>query len=122
MKGSTGADLQQLLSASEVLEGMPWVLMTAQAMSCVGKTVKSALVHEALPEGAGAETTEDIVGWKYKEVLTGRKYQGPFSILLVRLSSCLFTKVSCSTGSVECNRKCCPQSCADQINPNAKRI
>ena len=41
---------------------MPWVLPTAQAMSCVGKRVKSAVEQEELlAEGAVDEMVADIV-------------------------------------------------------------
>lgn len=40
---------------------MPWVLTTPQKMSLVGAAAKSALEQEALPEGKGAETAEDIL-------------------------------------------------------------
>jgi NACalpha-BTF3-like transcription factor len=69
---STGADLQHLSSTSVVLEGTPLMLPTAQAMSDVGKRVKSAVEQEEeLAEGAVEVVVSDIllvvqrteVGW-----------------------------------------------------------
>jgi NACalpha-BTF3-like transcription factor len=70
---STGADLQHLSSTSVVLEGTPLMLPTAQAMSDVGKRVKSAVEQEEeeLAEGAVEVVVTDIllvvqrteVGW-----------------------------------------------------------
>tara|TARA_R110002003_G_scaffold106_15_gene8837 strand:- start:5421 stop:5642 length:222 start_codon:yes stop_codon:yes gene_type:complete len=59
---STGADLQHVLNASDVLEGMPWTLPTAQATSVVGKRVKSALAQEELlGDGPAEDATEDMM-------------------------------------------------------------
>lgn len=55
--------MQHCESVSDVLEGMPVVLPTAQKTSWVGNCVKSAVVHEApvaLGEAAD-DTAEDIV-------------------------------------------------------------
>jgi hypothetical protein len=46
LKGSTDADLQHCWKTEDVLEGTPDVLPIAQAMSAVGKTVKSAVEQE----------------------------------------------------------------------------
>jgi len=46
------------------LDATPVVLPTPQNMSCVGKTEKSAVVHEVLVAlGAAAEDMRDILGW-----------------------------------------------------------
>jgi len=54
--------LQHCLSAEEVLDATPVVLPTPQNMSWVGKTEKSAVVHEVLVAlGAAAEDMRDIL-------------------------------------------------------------
>jgi hypothetical protein len=62
LKASTGADLQHLDMTSVVFEGSPLMLPTAQAMSAVGKRVKSAVEQdEELAEGAVEVCVSDIL-------------------------------------------------------------
>jgi hypothetical protein len=62
LKDSTGADLQHVESTDDVFDARVEVLPTAQAISDVGKRVKSAVVQDVLlGEGDAAEGREDIV-------------------------------------------------------------
>lgn len=54
--------MQHAEKISEVFEGMPVVLPTAQATSVVGNCVKSAVEQEApLAMGVAEEMTEDMM-------------------------------------------------------------
>jgi hypothetical protein len=62
LKDSTGADLQHVESTEDVFDARVDVLPTAQAMSDVGKRVKSAVVQGVLlGEGEAAEGRDAIV-------------------------------------------------------------